>query len=157
MRIKIELISKKKNIYLKTGYNSSLQALIYNNISEKLADKLHNEGFSYENRKFKLFTYSSVLERGNFDKEKKIFTFPQQISFYISSPVEFLLEDIARTMINRDEIRLGNNSLLISSINVIKKILPKKNSLKVTAVTPIEMHSTFKKPDGRNSEPIWSC
>ena len=150
MRIKVELISKSKNIYLKTGYNASLQALIYNNISKKLADRLHDEGFMFENRKFKLFTYSSILEFGKFDREKKIFKFPQQISFYISSPVDFLLEDLGRTLINQDEVRLGNNILLISSINIIKKILPNKESLKVTAVTPIEMHSTFKKPDGKN-------
>ena len=150
MRIKVELISKTKNIYLKTGYNASLQALIYNNISKKLADRLHDEGFMFEKRKFKLFTYSSILEFGKFDKEKRIFKFPQQISFYISSPVDFLLEDIGRTLINQDEVRLGNNILLISSINIIKKILPEKNSLKITATTPIEMHSTFKKGDGKN-------
>jgi CRISPR-associated endoribonuclease Cas6 len=149
MKIKIELISKQA-VTLKTGYNAWLQALIYNNISDKLSEKLHDEGFLYENRKFKLFTFSSILERGEFDNIKKEFKFPQMISFYISSPVDYILEDIARTMINSNSINLGSNILAVSSINVIKTILPDKNILKVNAVTPIEMHSTLIKADGKN-------
>jgi len=149
MKIKIELISNQ-TVTLKTGYNALLQALIYNNISDKLSKKLHDEGFMYENRKFKLFTFSSILERGEFDNIKKEFKFPQMISFYISSPVDYILEDMARTMINSDSVRLGTNTLNIASINVIKTIIPDKNVLKVNAVTPIEMHSTLKKADGKN-------
>jgi len=150
MKIKIELISTQKYIKVKTGYNALIQGLIYNNISDELSKKLHDEGFLYEKRKFKLFTYSSILERGSFDKIKKEFKFPQSISFYISSPVDYILEDMARTFINSSYVTLGSNKLFVSSVNVINTILPDSNILKINALTPIEMHSTLKKADGKN-------
>ena len=150
MRIKIELTADKKNVILKTGFNALLQALIYNNISDNLAKKLHDEGFLYEKRKFKLFVFSSILERGDFDVARKEFKFPQSISFYISSPVDYILEDMARTFINSNYVILGNNKLFVSSVNVINVMLPESNILKINALTPIEMHSTLKKADGKN-------
>jgi len=102
MKIKIEFLAEKEYVFLKTGYNALIQALIYDNLSDKLSDELHNKGFIYEKRSFKLFNFSSILEKGFFYHQTKTFKFPQKISFYVSSPVDYILEDMAQNFI--DEI-----------------------------------------------------
>jgi CRISPR-associated endoribonuclease Cas6 len=148
MRIKVKLAGKEE-IKLPVGFNEYIQALIYNHIDKDSAEWLHNRGFCFEKRSFKLFIFSSILERGFFDKNTRTFTFPEEISFYISSPVDWILEQIATNLIKSEIIKLGQNELQVLSIAVIKHDKIKENSVKINAITPIETHSTFKKPDGR--------
>ncbi|MDY6970211.1 MAG: hypothetical protein SVR08_16370 [Spirochaetota bacterium] len=98
MRLKIELLSEQP-ITLPTGYNEYLQALIYKFLNTDNAQWLHDEGFVFEKRKFKLFTFSSIINRGKFDSIKKEFTFPQNVYFYVSSPVDWILEQLAGNLL----------------------------------------------------------
>lgn len=148
MRIKITFIGKEK-VLLPVGFNEYIQALIYNHIDKDSAEWLHSKGFAFEKRSFKLFVFSSILEKGFFDKNTRTFTFPKEINFYISSPVDWILEQIATNLIKSETIRLGQNELRVSSIAVIKHDKIKENSVKINAITPVETHSTFTKPDGK--------
>jgi len=49
-----------ENITLPIDYNHLVQAMIYKNISNDLANFLHNRGFILGKRQFKLFTFSRV-------------------------------------------------------------------------------------------------
>jgi CRISPR-associated endoribonuclease Cas6 len=150
MKIKIDLLAEKSEVVLKVGFNAWIQALIYSNISEELSKRLYNDGFLFENSNFKLFAFSSILEKGIFDNEKKIFTYGQQISFYVSSPIDYFLEEISKTMINSGNLLLGYNKFFISSVNIVKSIFMIENNLKINALTPIEMHSKTIQEDGKN-------
>lgn len=148
MRLKIELISNQK-VKLPVGYNAYIQALVYNFLDKADSKWLHDEGYKFENRQFRLFTFSSILERGDYIREKKLFIFPENISFYISSPLEWVLEQIAKNFIKSTKVRIGSNDLIISSIDVMKPVKFTNSSIKVRAITPIEVHSTIVKPDGK--------
>jgi len=148
LRIKVELISENK-ITLPTGYNSIIQGLIYNFFDKNTAKWLHNTGFAYEKRKFKMFSFSPFLERASFDKINKTFTFPQNISFYFSSPVDWLIEQFATNFIKQDFIQINSQKAYINSVNVLKNPEISKNSIKIRAITPIEVHSTLKKENGK--------
>ncbi len=147
MRIKLSLYSEKR-IFLKRGFNSNIQALIYNLFNKVNANWLHNEGYKYENRQFRLFTFSSILERGEYNKATGTFIFPNKISLYISSPVNWILEEIAENLLKSNEVQLGNNFLIINSIEILKPIDFTENEM-VYTITPIEIHSTLKKDDGK--------
>ena len=148
MRIKITLTGREK-VLLPAGFNEYIQALIYNHIDEDSARWLHNKGFCFEKRSFKLFVFSSILEKGIFNKSTKTFTFPKEINFYISSPVDWILEQIATNIIKSKVVTLGENELQTSSIAIVKRSEIKENSIRINAITPIETHSTFIKPDGK--------
>ena len=148
MRIKIELISKEK-VVLPVGFNRYIQALTYNLIDMVDSNWLHNTGYKIDKKSFKLFTFSSILEKGRYIKEEKLFIFPKEISFTVSSPVDWILEEIAKNTITNDTLQLGNNYLSVRSINVLKQPVFNGDPVKVKAVTPIEIHSTFQKPDGK--------
>ncbi len=148
MRIKIGLDGTEK-IVLPVGFNKYLQALIYTHLDKTDANWLHEQGFIFKKRHFRLFVFSSILEKGVFDKETKTFTFPQKISFYLASPVDWIIEQVATNLIKTKEVNLGPYKLQVLSIGVIKPEKITTDNIKIKAITPIEVHSTFTKPDGK--------
>ncbi|MGC8791203.1 MAG: CRISPR-associated endoribonuclease Cas6, partial [Desulfurella sp.] len=91
MRIKI-ILESPKSIVLQVGFNSIIQWFIYSNIKDLW---LHDIGFKYGKRQFKLFCFSSFLEKAQFINEKKLFIFPKIVSFIFSSPVDWIIENLA--------------------------------------------------------------
>ena len=61
MRIAFEFTFNNKLI-LPLNYNYILQGFIYNNIADKkIQEFIHNKGFTYEKRHYKLFTFSRLM------------------------------------------------------------------------------------------------
>lgn len=147
MRIKIELWSDG-NISLPRGYNEYLQALIYGHLNDREAKWLHDKGYAFENRRFRLFVISDILEKGKFDNTKKVMNYRRNISFYVSSPVDWILEQIAKNIINSEYVLLGNNRLRVNSVGVMKSPVIENGSVKVKTLSPVEVHSTFEREGG---------
>ncbi|MGR3219793.1 MAG: CRISPR-associated endoribonuclease Cas6 [Candidatus Anammoxibacter sp.] len=147
MKLKISLLSARR-VLLPKEFNNITQALIYHLLDRLPAEWLHNNGFKVDNRSFKLFTFSSIIERAVFQPARQIFTFPNEISFYISSPVPWILEQIAKNIIANENVMLGKNKMSISSVEIIKDEDIKSDKIRVNALTPIEVHSTLTKGDG---------
>lgn len=87
MRIKLKFYSEGP-LVIPVQYNHAVQSLIYNNISEELAEFLHEWGFVLNGQRFKLFTFfhrifkqmakyfsNLVLLKNNITKHKQQFTF----------------------------------------------------------------------------------
>ncbi len=148
MRLKIELISDN-NVVLPVGFNSFIQALIYNFLDKVDGNWLHEEGYKFEKRSFKLFSFSSVLERGKYLRNEKIFVFQRNISFYLSSPLDWILEQVASNFIKSEQVMLGNNPLRINSINVMRSPDFNDSRIRIFAITPIEVHSTIVNEEGK--------
>ncbi|MGA1871097.1 MAG: CRISPR-associated endoribonuclease Cas6 [bacterium] len=147
MRLKLSLMSQNK-VLLAMGFNHVIQALIYTMLDKVSAAWLHEKGFQYEKRSFKHFTFSSILERGEYRKQEGIFIFPQRISFIISSPIQWILEQIAKNTIMSEEVALGSNRLRITSIEIIPENDIHDKKIRVNTLTPVEVHSTLMKQDG---------
>jgi len=149
MRIKIELINTEKQTHLPATFQSILQAVIYKNLSQEGGEWLHNEGFRFEKRSFKFFTFSSILEKGKFNKNIKGFTFGSEISFLVASPVDWILQQFASNLIKKGTVRLAANTMAVNSISVFKINPVKEEAIIVRALTPVEMHSTFTTAEGK--------
>lgn len=147
MRLKISLISDK-DVVLPKEFNYITQALIYNLIDRLPAKWLHDGGFKIEKRSFKLFTFSSILEKGKYQSSKELFIFPYEISFYLSSPVSWILEQVAKNTVFSEELMFGQNEMSISSVEIIKNDEITENKIRINALAPIETHSTLTKGDG---------
>lgn len=146
MRIKITFEAKNREVSLPIHYNYYIQSLIYKTFSSNLADLLHNKGFKFEERAFKLFTFSRIIEKGK--KNGKKLTFNNVISFYFSSPFFNVVEDIALQSLKAPEVELLGQNLFVYSIQVIPTVkLGRKILIKM--LSPVTMHSTLTKEDGR--------
>jgi len=147
MRLKISLISDKE-VVLPKEFNYLTQALVYHLIDKIPAKWLHDGGFKIDKRSFKLFTFSSIIEKGRYQSSKELFIFPHMISFYVSSPVSWILEQVAKNTVFSEKLQFGENLMNISSVEVVRDEDIEANRIRINALTPIETHSTLLKGDG---------
>jgi len=147
MKLKISLMSSSRFL-IKMEYKSSLQAVIYSMLDEQLAKWLHNQGFTYEKRSFKLFCFTRFQEKYRFIKETEEFLYPNEVSFLISSPVYEILEQTAQNFALSTKLNIAGNEFVVSSIEVLPPEATDSGLIRINAVEPIEVHSTLTKGDG---------
>ncbi len=154
MRIRIELESTSGAILLPESYNYFLQSYIYTSISAALAKKLHDEGWEYGKRRFKMFTFSQMYatrsERflsatSSPQPQKRHIRLSSPCWFFLSSPEQQILQELAQSLLTDKEARLGNNMLQLSSVTVLPS--PEFSSDEVTMVdirtiSPITVYKT---------------
>ena len=165
MRVKITYESLKGEILLPLHYNHLIQTLIYSSFSNKLATELHNKGFEYGKRKFKLFTFSRILEKGKklygkrlkekalelglrkVDEEMLLF---KTISFFLSSPFESIIGDFGDKSLREREFNIIGQRIFVSNIEVLTQ--PRiDDKVLVRMISPLTIHSTFVKEDMKKS------
>ena len=150
MRLSIHLIPRSGlEVRLPRAYHHFLQSAVYGLLSEELADFLHGPGFLYEKRSFRLFVFSTLRSpRPPRSMGKDILLFDPPLSFILSSPVLDILEDCAQGLLAGRSLRLGNNDLVCSGVEVAA---PKTTGtrLRLHTCSPITCYSTLKKQDGQ--------
>ena len=145
MRLAITFASKNE-VILPIHYNELLQGLIYHLLDKALAEKLHNEGFVYRKRKFKLFTFSRIF--GKLKKEGDKFKISSPFKLFISSPYTEMLQSFTSNLIKKPEISLDQNKIWIESIEILA--IPEiKKEIFIRMLSPLTIYSTLYSPDGK--------
>lgn len=142
------VFSADKDIILPIHYNEYLQGFVYKNLDEEIGEFLHNEGFKYEKRKFKLFSFSRII--GNFEllKDKGYIIFKPPISIWFSFGIyEIGLSFIKNISNNR--LVLGGNDLVVSDVNIKKYEL--KDEIVVKTLSPITTYQTVYENDRKKT------
>ena len=143
MIIKITLIGDK-NIVLPKSYNHILQAFFYKNMDPVLSKFLHDIGFLYGKRRFKLFTFSKVIGRiANKNRKKGLIFFEPEITLYFSSPLIDIISSSVKTFLRRESLLLGKNKVSLSSIELVKPEVDEE--ITVRCLSPITVYRT---PEG---------
>lgn len=142
--------SSKNNIELPISYNHIIQGVLYKFINEEsFANFLHNKGYVYNNRIYKLFSFSNILEKPfQIYNERKQFIFPRDISIYFSSINNEFFQYVFNSIITmKDSIYLGKNPVIISKIEFINQEIT--NNEIVNVFSPITVYSTLTTFDNR--------
>lgn len=147
MKLRLSLTSNNKFL-IKMEYKSSLQAVVYSMLDENFATWLHNRGFEYEKRTFKLFSFTKFQERYRFIKETQEFLYPSEVSFTISSPVYEILEQTAKNFALSTKIEIAGINFTVTSIEIVSADKIESDKIRINAVEPVEVHSTLSKSDG---------
>ena len=157
MRITVELEKTDSSIILPVNYNYLVQSMIYKNISPSLSEFLHSEGYSYEKRRFKLFTFSRLQGKLTLysEKNKKYLRFLSNIKLSISSPVNRFLSELAESLVKKAELRLGETKARVLSINV--HTVPKIQTVNtIRMISPVTVYSTLKTMEGKKKTYYYS-
>ncbi|BAL80386.1 CRISPR-associated endoribonuclease Cas6 [Caldisericum exile] len=141
MRIKLTFEDiKGREIILPIHYGYLLHYLVYNTFSEGMAQKLYLEGFPIDGKKFKLFTFSNIIEKGT--KFNNTLNFGKYITFYFSSPLYEIVEDLGSNAFRKTGIVLNDFNLFLSAVEVIKP--PRlTDDILIRTLSPITAYSTF--------------
>ena len=71
----------KEPVSIPIQYNHIIQAIIFSWISdEKFKDFIHNKGYKFEERAYKLFTFSKINGRFRIDKNNRKIIFYEDIT-----------------------------------------------------------------------------
>jgi len=145
MRLKINF-SAQHSIRIPIHYNYTIQGLIYRLLDQSLAKKIHDKGFLYKKRPFKLFTFSRIL--GKLRKENKVFNLGCFFSIYISSPYEEMLQNLALNLMKNSEVRLDSNIVWVESLQVLPTPQIGKEIV-IKMLSPVTVYSTLYSADGK--------
>lgn len=143
MKIIIELASDCE-IKMPLSYNYYVQSLVYNLISDKnYAEFLHNKGYNYGNRTFKLFTFSKLEGDFVLDRNTKTLNFTKKrMSLSITSPSEEFIKYVGETLLLKGEVHLHKNKLFVESVKFEDNHI-NTNNVKFYTKTPIVISSTL--------------
>lgn len=140
MRIKVSL-RKNGGIELPIAYRSILQGVIYNAIRfDEKYGRIHDEGYSYEKRQFRNFTFSDIFGKYSVDKGK--ITFNGKCEFWLSSSDKEFLDIISQAFLTNG-IKLGEN--VIEEVEVEKMAINiEEDSIHIKMLSPICVCRTNK-------------
>lgn len=140
--MRLEIILKGKNNFkVPFNYNHILSAIIYNKIADlNFANELHSS------KSFKFFTFSQIYIPKRRIVKDGIIAKDGVISFYISSPNDFLIKSLVDGFLEDLKISFQNQKLTIQKIEALKTPeFSSKNEFKTLA--PIIVR-TKKEIDG---------
>ncbi|AMM41229.1 CRISPR-associated protein Cas6 [Candidatus Desulfofervidus auxilii] len=152
MRIEINL-SAETPLILPKSHNHLLQGFIYSLLDPLLRKRLHKEGYPYEKRRFKLFTFSRLL--GKVKMFKEYFQFNPPLKLIISSPKDEILQSLAEGLLKSPEVILSKNTVYIDSINVAARS-SFNHKVTIKMLSPITIRSTLYGADGSKKSYYYS-
>jgi CRISPR-associated endoribonuclease Cas6 len=143
MRLSIE-IAFEDNLTLPIHYNHILQGFIYSNISDNaFRSFLHDEGYKYEKRKFKLFTFSRIMGNFKVNNQDKTITFTSPIRLMVSSVLDDFVNDFASTLIKTDNLLLWKTPVKFKSMEV-HSFSKAAEKVKISMLSPMTTYSTVE-------------
>lgn len=157
MRVRLTLRSPEdKWVILPTDYNYLIQAAIYRSISRDLANFLHERGFLFGRRRFKMFTFSRLEGSCKFDKSNRRFFCKGDLTLQVSSPIDTFIEELVTTLVRRGYIMVGENQLKVTGVAFPKKPVIKSNEVTIRMLSPVTVYSTLLAPDGKKKTYYYS-
>ncbi|MEW6574136.1 MAG: CRISPR-associated endoribonuclease Cas6 [Bacillota bacterium] len=149
MRLTVTL-NNQGDIVLPLHHNHLLQAAIYHQIEQPaLRSYLHEQGFMFGQRKFKLFTFSRLFGgRLRVDKTNQRMIFSPPLYLAVCSPIPLLTQEIGNGFLRQGRLRLGDCSLSVEKVVASDENI-KHNSILVRMLSPVVMYSTLEKEDAR--------
>jgi CRISPR-associated endoribonuclease Cas6 len=155
MRLRISLVAEEAPLLVPIQYNHLLQGLIYNNLDKALSEWLHEEGYSYGTRRFKLFTFSRLFGKREVENGRIRFSGPAH--FYLSAVDAEVLGSLAEHLLKKPSVRLGSAECRVAEVGVEPEPeVDPANPVRVKVLSPITAYSTLSTPDGRKKTYYYS-
>jgi len=142
-----------KTLILPKHYNYLIQGFIYRNLSKAIATKVHDQGYKYGKREFRLFTFSRLF--GRFEFQDGNIVFKEKCTLWIASPITEILESFACSLARKGKIKIGNNDCHVMSIEV-PFIGDYNEELLVRVLSPITVYSTLFTKDKKKKTYYYS-
>lgn len=148
MKLTMTLNACTDEIVLPIHHNHFIQAAIYQLLDPAFASFLHEHGYFYQKRQFRLFSFSRLLGGYTLNRKKGTITFFNPINLVVLSPLKAFSNDLINSLLLGKSLRLGAQVLEVSEIGVDFPQI-KEREIRVRTLSPIVSYSTMVRPDGR--------
>lgn len=147
MLLDLTFTSDEKEFRIPKANLHLFQAMLYDLLPKAFSTFLHNEGFRFKNRRFKLFAFSWPRGAGkpSFTENSIIFNYPIRLT--VATPVHPTMEGIAEGALQKTRIRIGNNHVFCTEI-LLREYESTGETLDVYTLSPITCYSTLYKKTG---------
>lgn len=154
MRINLVLKSDK-DIVLPLQHNHLVQAVILKHLdNEEFQKFIHDEGYQYEKRNYKMYSFSRLFGKFKLDKINKQISYDKEVRLTVSSIDERLPQYFLNATFSKEGIRLGRNNVSIKEVGIENDVLD--SPLKVYTKSPITIHSTLTDATGKKKTYYYS-
>ncbi|MCG9968974.1 CRISPR-associated endoribonuclease Cas6 [Pelotomaculum terephthalicicum JT] len=128
-------------------YNYFVQSAIYAALPKDVASRIHDEGYSAGNRRFKMFSFSRIMGKFFIDRTAGTIKFPEGARLVISSPdMEFFLS-LVNNLLTKNHVRIGDSILNINEVRFDEQKV-ESDVLIARTLSPVVAYSTLLKPEG---------
>lgn len=129
------------SLVLPVNYNNMIQGLIYSLIADDAdyASALHDHGFQFEERQFKLFTFGQLKGKSRYSDKKLYFTSDLQLEIRFAD--DHMAELVMQHIQEQSRIRIGSVCLNVIGIQISENVIL-RDELIVRMATPVTIHST---------------
>ena len=142
-------------IKLPTQYNHIIQAVILNLINDEKYNKfIHDNGFSYEKRQYKMFVFSRLYGNYEMNIKDRSITFKEFCDLYISSIDDAFIKYFLDGVFEKEILNISGQNITIDKITAVDCVL--KKEIKVKTLSPIVVYSTLRTEDDRKKTYYYS-
>ncbi|NSL53030.1 CRISPR-associated endoribonuclease Cas6 [Calidifontibacillus erzurumensis] len=146
MRLQIKFTPLENNMLTLPleKYQQVLQGAIYKNIADQdFSTFIHDVGFQYEKRRFKLFTFSQLKGLNKVNLKDKTITFYNQISWTISSVLPQFIRFLGQSFLQTEFFELFGQKMVVVEIRYIDSASIEASKCKIKMLSPITVYSTY--------------
>ncbi len=129
-------------LVLPLSYHHIIQGIIYHNLRDEdnYSAKLHDQGYEYGERQYRLFSYSLLDGKYRIDKENKKIIFYDQVSFCVTSPEVRFIRGLADNLISKG---IDYGSTHIDDVQIyISDFAVESEQLIINMLSPISVNIT---------------
>ena len=143
MRISLTLEPLNGRLVLPIHYNHLIQGMIYSCLDSALSKWLHESGFLFGKRKFKLFVFSRLLaSERQVDTASRVISFSSKVCLKVGAMETEILESLAVHLVRFGEIQLNGQACRFTSVEVEMPV-EANGAVLVRALSPITTYSTL--------------
>lgn len=139
MRLRIEFYAEDK-ISLPLHYNHIIQRNIYELLDETYGGFLHDEGYKYEKRSFKLFAFSKLAVENKEILKDRIIIKEGKVSLTVSSIDERFIFSLTDGIISKRKFVFNEGQLNVKSLYARKEI--KSSKMVALTISPVIVTAT---------------
>jgi CRISPR-associated endoribonuclease Cas6 len=137
----------KEDIKLPIAYNHIIQKTIYKILDSEYAAQLHDGGYEYKNKVFKMFNFSKMVIENKTISKNIITIHKGKVELTISSIDDIFIFNIISSLIKEKQLQFDEGKLIIDSIYSKKQL--NKNRAAVLTTSPVVVTKSLS---GRTTE-----
>lgn len=132
------------DVAIPVEYGYLLQGLIYQHLDNSmLRSYLHEQGFSFGKRRFKLFTFSRLMGTTvSYDRPSRRLILKPPLKLVICSPMTIILQEIGTGFLRQGRVCLGDVFLEVAEMATFSPEVC-GNTIKVEMLSPLVVYTTF--------------